>query len=33
VEKNDPYAAHNALLGQITDKDIHNVVAYLETLK
>jgi len=33
VEKNDPYAAHNALLEQITDKDIHDVVAYLETLK
>lgn len=33
VEKNDPYAAHVALLDQYTDKDIHNVVAYLETLK
>jgi hypothetical protein len=33
VEKHDPYAAHVALLDQYTDKDIHNVVAYLETLK
>ncbi len=33
VEKHDPYAAHEALLDQYTDKDIHNVVAYLETLK
>jgi mono/diheme cytochrome c family protein len=33
VEKNDPYAAHIALLDQYTDKDIHDVVAYLETLK
>jgi mono/diheme cytochrome c family protein len=33
VEKNDPYAAHGALLDQYTDKDIHDVVAYLETLK
>jgi cytochrome c oxidase cbb3-type subunit 3 len=33
VQKNDPYAAHVALLDQYTDKDIHNVVAYLETLK
>jgi cytochrome c oxidase cbb3-type subunit 3 len=33
VEKNDPYAAHNALLQQYTDKNIHDVVAYLETLK
>jgi mono/diheme cytochrome c family protein len=33
VEKNDPYAAHVALLDQYTDKDIHDVVAYLETLK
>ena len=29
----DPYAAHIALLDQYTDKDIHNVLAYLETLK
>ncbi len=33
VEKHDPYAAHVALLDQYTNKDIHNVVAYLETLK
>lgn len=33
VEKNDPYAAHVALLDQYTDKNIHDVVAYLETLK
>lgn len=33
VQKHDPYAAHVALLDQYTDKDIHNVVAYLETLK
>lgn len=33
VEIKDPYAAHNALLDQYTDKDMHDVVAYLETLK
>lgn len=33
VEKHDPYAAHAELLDQYTDRDIHNVVAYLETLK
>ncbi len=33
VEKHDPYAAHDELLDRYTDKDIHNVVAYLETLK
>ena len=33
VEKHDPYAAHDELLDKYTDKDIHNVVAYLETLK
>ena len=33
VEKKDPYAAHIALLDQYTDKEIHDVVAYLETLK
>lgn len=31
--KNDPYAAHSAMLTQYTDKNIHDVVAYLETLK
>jgi hypothetical protein len=29
----DPYASHNELLDQYTDSDMHNVVAYLETLK
>lgn len=33
VEKHDRYAAHVALLDQYTDKDIHDIVAYLETLK
>lgn len=33
VQKHDPYAAHVALLDQYTDKNIHDVVAYLETLK
>ena len=33
VVKDDPYAAHVALLDQITDKHIHDVVAYLWTLK
>ncbi len=33
VVKHNPYAAHIALLDQYTDQDIHNVVAYLETLK
>ncbi len=33
VEKKDPYAAHIALLDEYTDKNIHDVVAYLETLK
>ncbi|HEX4168534.1 MAG TPA: c-type cytochrome [Bryobacteraceae bacterium] len=33
VEKHDPYAAHEELLDKYTDKDIHDVVAYLETLK
>ncbi len=33
VEKQDPYAEHVALLDQYTDKNIHDVVAYLETLK
>jgi len=33
VVKDDPLAAHHALLETITDKDIHDVVAYLETLK
>jgi cytochrome c oxidase cbb3-type subunit 3 len=33
VVKNDPFAAHVALLSRLTDKNIHDVVAYLETLK
>lgn len=33
VEKHDPYEAHVALLDQYTDKNIHDVVAYLESLK
>lgn len=33
VRVNDPYAAHVALLDQYTDADIHNLTAYLETLK
>jgi mono/diheme cytochrome c family protein len=33
VDKTDPLAAHHALLDSITDKNIHDVVAYLETLK
>lgn len=33
VEKHDPYAGHIALLDEYTDKNIHDVVAYLETLK
>lgn len=33
VEKHDPYAAHVALLESSTDKNIHDVVAYLETLQ
>ena len=33
VEKKDPYAAHNELLERITDQNIHDVVAYLATLK
>jgi len=33
VVKDDPFAAHVALLDQITDTEIHDVVAYLWTLK
>jgi mono/diheme cytochrome c family protein len=33
VVKTDPLAAHIALLDTISDKQIHDVVAYLETLK
>ncbi len=33
VEQDDPYAEHHALLDQYTDKNMHDIVAYLETLK
>lgn len=33
VQKHDPYQAHIELLDQYTDKNMHDVVAYLETLK
>jgi cytochrome c oxidase cbb3-type subunit III len=33
VTKTDPLAAHRALLENLTDKNMHDVVAYLETLK
>ena len=33
VAKKDPYAAHVELLNRLTDKAMHDVVAYLETLK
>jgi cytochrome c oxidase cbb3-type subunit 3 len=33
VEKHDPFAVHAELLDRYTDKNIHDVVAYLETLK
>jgi cytochrome c oxidase cbb3-type subunit III len=33
VERNDPYAVHVELLDKYTDKNIHDVVAYLESLK
>ena len=33
VVKTDPMAAHRALLDTITDKNMHDVVAYMETLK
>jgi len=33
VEVKDPLARHYELLDQLTDPDIHNVVAYLNTLK
>ena len=33
VEKHDPYAAHVELLSRITDTQIYDLVAYLETLK
>jgi cytochrome c oxidase cbb3-type subunit 3 len=33
VQMHDPLAAHRALLQTYTDKDIHNVFSYLETLQ
>lgn len=33
VQKNDPLIQHRALLDTITDKNMHDLVAYLETLK
>jgi mono/diheme cytochrome c family protein len=33
VVKTDPLAAHRTLLDNLTDKNMHDVVAYLETLK
>jgi cytochrome c oxidase cbb3-type subunit III len=33
VKVSDPYAAHNELLDQYTDKNMHDLTAYLETLK
>jgi hypothetical protein len=33
VEVHDPLAAHHELLHKLTDADIHNLLAYLETLK
>lgn len=33
IEKHNPYSAHIELLELYTDKNIHDVVAYLETLK
>jgi cytochrome c oxidase cbb3-type subunit 3 len=33
VVKDDPLAAHHALLDTLSDKNMHDVVAYLETLK
>ena len=33
VEIHDPYETHNQLLDQYTDADMHNLVAYLESLR
>ena len=33
VEKTDPLAFHVEVLDKLTDKNMHDVVAYLETLK
>jgi hypothetical protein len=33
VERKDPLAGHRALLDQYSDADMHNILAYLVTLK
>jgi mono/diheme cytochrome c family protein len=33
VVKNDPYATHDELLTEYSDKNMHDILAYLETLK
>jgi hypothetical protein len=33
TDTHDPLAAHVAMLNQYADDDIHNLLAYLETLK
>jgi cytochrome c oxidase cbb3-type subunit III len=33
VVKNDPLQAHHELLDKYTNKNMHDIVAYLETLK
>ena len=33
VERHDPLQAHIDLLDRYTDKNMHDIVAYLETLK
>ena len=33
VEIDDPLAAHRRLVLELTDRDMHNVTAYLATLK
>jgi len=33
VVKNDPYARHDELLTEYSDKNMHDILAYLETLK
>jgi mono/diheme cytochrome c family protein len=33
VEIKDPLSRHHAMLDEISDSEIHNVVAYLETLR
>ncbi len=33
VVKNDPLQAHHDLLDRLTDTNIHDLVAYLETMK